>query len=234
MKCQVFAGVRLKGLLEVTSLLAGLVIVLFTNTPAWAQQEEQLWTSGQLTKVIPDSPWRIGVEGIYRYSNTRNLTTNQSFRTSIGYRLRSQTVLTLIHENTQAVSDRDQEMRLIAQGTHRFSFEHLDLGIRVRHEHRLFQDSKVWLHRSRALFRPNFRALQFLNVTPFVSQEVMYIWNTVQARSAGSTELRFAFGGSILVAEGLTFDLAYQDRQTYSDVIDTRTSILLLTAAYVF
>lgn len=211
-----------------------LVATLVTGVEAHGQEDEQIWTSGQLTKVIPDSPWRFGVEGIYRHSRIRDLTLLQSFRTIVGYRLESDTVLTFIHESGQAASDRDNEVRFIAQASHRFAFEALDLGLRLRHEHRLFQDSKVWLHRSRAQLRFGLKSLQFLNVTPFTSQELMYLWNTVEARSAGSTELRLVVGGSIEIADGLTLDLAYQDRQTYSDTTETRTRVLLVNTAYVF
>lgn len=211
-----------------------LLATLVTSVEAFGQQEEQIWTSGQLTKVIPDSPWRFGVEGIYRHSRTRDTTLLQSFRTIVGYKLESDTVLTFIHESGQAASDRDNEVRFIAQASHRFAFEAIDLGIRLRHEHRLFQDSKVWLKRSRVQFRLGLKSLQFLGVTPFTSQELMYLWNTVEARAAGSTEVRLVVGGSIEIAEGLSLDLAYQDRRTYSNSSETRTEALLVNTAYVF
>jgi len=219
--------------------LLSLPLVVFAssfayNSAAWGQSEEQVWASGQLTKLIPDSPWRLGLEGIYRYSKTRDLTTLQSFRTSVGYRLESQTILTFIHESSRAAISRDNELRLAAQVSHRFSFDDLDLGLRVRHEHRLFQDSEVWQHRSRAQVRLAFKGLQFAVVTPFLSQEIMYIWNTVEARSAGSFELRSAIGGSLELTDRLNLDVALQDRQTYSDWFETRAGVLLINAAFVF
>lgn len=206
----------------------------FSISTASAEAEEQYWTSLQVTKLLADSPWRIGMEGNYRYSKTRENTIVQSFRTSIGYRLESGTVLTFIHETRAAASDKDNETRLIVQGTHRFSFEDIDLGLRLRHEHRLFQDSKVWMHRTRGQARVGLKALQFSSVTPFVANETQYIWNTVAARQAGSLEVRSSIGGSIKVSDNFNLDIAYMDRRTYVDSIETRFQVAQLAMSCEF
>lgn len=197
--------------------------------------DEQFWTSGQLTKVIPDSPWRMSVEGIYRYSTTRELAVVQAIRTHLGYKNESGTVFTLIHESRQAGSSKDNESRFGAQVSHKFGFEDFDLNLRYRQEFRLFEDSKVWLNRSRLQTRVTLKALRFFDiVTPFVSSEAFYIWNTVEAREAGSTEFRFPVGFTFELIEKLNLDVAYMDRRTYSDSKETRYAVAFTSLSYEF
>lgn len=200
-----------------------------------AADEEQFWTSGQLTKVIPDSPWRMGAEGIYRYSPTREQVVAQAIRTTFGYKNESGTTFTLLHESRQAGSSKDNESRFGAQASHKFGFEHLDLNLRVRHEFRLFEDSKVWMNRSRLQTRVNLKVLQFFDVvTPFAATEMFYIWNTVEAREAGNTELRVPVGVTMELIEKLNFDIAYMDRRTYSDSKETRFDVAFTSLSYEF
>ncbi len=216
-------------------LLAYFFSVLFSSglaATAFSQAEEQIWTSASVMKSTSDNPWRFGMEGTYRHSTTKEKTILQSIRTSFGYRLETGTVFSFMHQSRQAEADRDSETRLIVQAAHRFSFEDLDVGLRLSHEHRLFQDSKIWMHRTRGQVRLGLKALQMATLTPFIAQETLYVWNSVEARKAGSMELRLALGVAIPLLERLNLDVSYLDRRTYSDSNESRFHVALLAASY--
>lgn len=193
------------------------VLALIYSSPSLAD-DTQYWNSIQLTSKVDDRYSTYG-EIIHRYSNEAEDFSVRSLRFG-GIRKFAETwSYALILENRKTDRAQNDEIRLINQISNKWKLEDFDISIRGRLELREFENSKVIQNRYRVQARVDGVGYQFWGLVPLVSYEYFYIANTVEARPAGSTEIRAqigfgfdAFGGGV--------ELFYLDRTQASPAFE--------------
>ena len=180
--------------------------------------DTQYWSALTLRKGLAETPWSVGFEGVYRYSDKEAEAVVKSGRLWGFYKLENGTELGLGYEDRTANSDTSDERRVLVQGVHRWKFEHVSLQARLRQEQRYFYHlSEVWQHRTRLMVRADATALKFWKATPYVAPEFFWINNTISSsRRAGPAEFRGTMGLSISAAENLKVDVGYINRRTFN------------------
>ncbi len=216
------------------NLSLSLIFLSVLNTmPALADSEQQLWTSLNLSTPLKNSDYSLAVEGIYRHSFTKDKTIVSSLRGIGSYQLTPDSRLSLIYESRKGETSSSSEVRIAQQIQTRFKFESFDLGLRWRQEQRLFETETTWLHRSRLQLRGDFKKEFFTGTSPFASNELFYLNNSIGTRSAGSLENRFTLGLKTQWNEGKSrIEYGLMDRRTYVKSEESRYEVLTLNLAF--
>lgn len=204
------------------------------TTAAFAETERQAWSSVNLSTSLKESPYSVAIEGIYRHSITEEKTVVSSLRAFVNYQWTEPSRISLFYENRKGETNSSSEQRFAQQIQTRFNFEKFDLGLRWRQEQRLFETETAWLHRSRLQLRGDLKNNVFTNTSPVISNEILYLNNSLGSRSAGSLENRVFLGLNSKWNEGKSrAEYGIMDRRSFVKSEETRSEILVLNLSFV-
>jgi hypothetical protein len=214
-------------------------IVLALPAPAWARDDQQIWTTGVVNVKLSDS-WRLQEEVVGRFSDNRNGLYEIEANTLLGYRLNKKVTLWAGYTHDPQYSEGDftaMERRLREQVT----FDNVaqlgpgKLSFRVRTEQRWRSnaDGTGWRLRPYVKYSVPFRKGAKTSLT--LSSEFFVDLNTTPfQKQAGVERMRNLIAVNTPLTKNLNAEIGYLNQYGFvrhgDDTIDHVASVSLIVS----